>query len=95
MGDAAREEGQLARSSWNQPRRWRKRRWPTSWNTIPLRRKLRPGSDYAGAAAALAAAAKLDPDDKEVQGNLAILLEYNQDGARYGAGAKLKEAVSQ
>ncbi|MGA9039904.1 MAG: DUF3857 domain-containing protein [Terriglobales bacterium] len=94
MGDAAREEGQLA-----------VKLEPTSalaQKTLAdileydlVGRKLRPGSDYAGAAAALAAAAKLDPDDKEVQGNLAILLEYNQDGARYGAGAKLKEAVSE
>ena len=28
-------------------------------------------------------------------GNLAILLEYNEDGLRYGAGAKLREAVAE
>jgi Flp pilus assembly protein TadD len=57
-------------------------------------RKLRPGSDYAGAAAAFRAARKLDPTDKETGGNLAILLEYNADGARYGAGADLQGAVA-
>jgi tetratricopeptide (TPR) repeat protein/transglutaminase-like putative cysteine protease len=58
-------------------------------------RKLRPGSDYAGAAAAFRAAAKLDPDDKDIVENLAILLEYNQDGVRYGSGADLKGAIAQ
>ena len=58
-------------------------------------RKLRPGSDYAGAAAALRAAIKLDPTDKEIAGNLAILLEYNEEGLRYGRGAKLKEAIAE
>ncbi|HWH59634.1 MAG TPA: DUF3857 domain-containing protein [Terriglobales bacterium] len=57
-------------------------------------RKFRPGSDYAGAAAAYREAVKLDPADKETLGNLAILLEYNQFGMRYGAGAPLKDAVA-
>jgi tetratricopeptide (TPR) repeat protein/transglutaminase-like putative cysteine protease len=58
-------------------------------------RRFRPGSDYAGAAAAFCAAAKLDPDDKAIVGNLAILLEYNEDGLRYGPGAKLQDAVTE
>jgi len=58
-------------------------------------RKFRPGSDYPGAAAAFRAAAQLDPDDQEITGNLAILLEYNQEGVRYGSGAKLQEAISE
>jgi tetratricopeptide (TPR) repeat protein/transglutaminase-like putative cysteine protease len=58
-------------------------------------RKFRPGSDYAGAEAALRTAEKLDPDDKATVGNLAILLEYNRWGLRYGPGAKLKEAVAE
>jgi transglutaminase-like putative cysteine protease/Flp pilus assembly protein TadD len=58
-------------------------------------RKLRSGSDYAGAAAAFRAAAKLDPEDKAIGGNLAILLEYNEDGLRYGPGAKMQEAVAE
>jgi tetratricopeptide (TPR) repeat protein len=57
-------------------------------------RKLRPGSDFAGATAALRAARKLDPSDKESGGNLAILLEYNVDGARYGSGADLQGAIA-
>jgi tetratricopeptide (TPR) repeat protein/transglutaminase-like putative cysteine protease len=56
-------------------------------------RKFRPGSDYAGAEAAFRAAKIFDPKDKEIVGNLAILLEYNSQGERYGAGAKLKEAT--
>jgi transglutaminase-like putative cysteine protease len=56
-------------------------------------RKLRPGSDLAGAVAALRAARKLDPSDKESGGNLAIMLEYNSDAARYGSGADLQGAI--
>jgi tetratricopeptide (TPR) repeat protein/transglutaminase-like putative cysteine protease len=58
-------------------------------------RKLRPGSDFAGAVDAFRAAAKLDPDDKAIVGNLAILLEYNEDGLRYGPGAKMHDAVAE
>ena len=58
-------------------------------------RELRRGSDYAGAEAAFRGAIKLDPEDKDVFGNLAILLEYNQEGERYGPGAKMKEAVAE
>jgi transglutaminase-like putative cysteine protease/tetratricopeptide (TPR) repeat protein len=58
-------------------------------------RQYRRGSDYAGAEAAFRAAKKLDPEDKEVVGNLAILLEYNHEGERYGPGAKLKEAIAE
>jgi predicted Zn-dependent protease len=58
-------------------------------------RKFRPGSDYAGAEAALRAAEKLDSDDKATVGTLAILLEYNRWGLRYGPGAKLKDAVAE
>jgi tetratricopeptide (TPR) repeat protein len=58
-------------------------------------RRFRPGSDYAGAAAAFRAAAKLDPEEKAIVANLAILLEYNEDGLRYGPGAKLQDAVAE
>lgn len=58
-------------------------------------RKLRPGSDYAGAEAAFRAAEKLDPTDTATVANLAILLEYNRWGLRYGPGAKLKEAIAE
>jgi tetratricopeptide (TPR) repeat protein len=58
-------------------------------------RPYRRGSDYAGAEAAFRAAKKLDSDDKEIVGNLAILLEYNHDGERDAPGAKMKEAVAE
>jgi transglutaminase-like putative cysteine protease/tetratricopeptide (TPR) repeat protein len=58
-------------------------------------RRFRPGSDYAGAAAALREAEKLDPTDKANIGNLAILLEFNPIGLRYGPGAKLNEAIAE
>jgi tetratricopeptide (TPR) repeat protein len=58
-------------------------------------RKLRPGSDYAGAEAAFRKAAELDPEDKSIIANLAILLEHNRWGLRYGPGARLKAAVAE
>lgn len=58
-------------------------------------RKFERGSDYKGAEAAFRAAAKLDPNDHTIPGNLAILFEYNPDGDRYFPNAKLKEAVAE
>lgn len=57
-------------------------------------RKFRPGSDYAGAEAAFRAAEQLDRDDHATTGDLAILLEYNHEGQRYGVGAPLREAAT-
>jgi Flp pilus assembly protein TadD len=57
-------------------------------------RKFRPGSDYAGAEAAFRAAEQLDRDDHAITANVAILLEYNHEGQRYGVGAPLKEAAA-
>jgi len=57
-------------------------------------RQLTPGSDYAGAETAFRAARKLAPDDDSTAGDLAIFLEYNSWGERYGPGAKLKESVA-
>ncbi len=56
-------------------------------------RRLRPGSDYDGAAAAFRSAEKLDPDDKTIVGDLAILLEYDHWGARYGQSGPLKDSI--
>jgi transglutaminase-like putative cysteine protease/tetratricopeptide (TPR) repeat protein len=57
-------------------------------------RKLRPGADFDGAAAAFRAASQLDPDDKFVVADWAIFLEYNHDGKRYEPGAKLSESIA-
>ena len=58
-------------------------------------RKFRAGSDYSGAEVAFRNAITLDLDDETARGNLAILLEYNHEGVRYGQGAKLKEAIDE
>ncbi len=58
-------------------------------------RKLRPGSDYAGAEAAFRAAINLDPEDKTNIANLAVLLEHNHWGLRYGPGARLQDALAE
>jgi len=48
-----------------------------------------------GSEAAFHIAEKLDPEDKTTIANLAILLEYNHWGLRYGSGAKLRDAVAE
>ncbi len=58
-------------------------------------RRFRPGSDYAGAEAALRAAQKLDAEDAGITGELAILLEHDSEGRRYGEGAPLKKAIAE
>lgn len=58
-------------------------------------RPLKKGMDYAGAAAAYRKAVTLDPKDKETRANLALLLEYDEDGTRYSEKAPLKEAVAE
>jgi len=58
-------------------------------------RELRPGSDWAGAAEAYRAAERLDPDDDSIKANLAILLEYDTSGRRYGDPGKMKEAIAE
>ena len=58
-------------------------------------RQFRPGSNYTAAEAAYRAAEKLDPADKANIANLAILLEYNRWGLRYGPGARLSDAVAE
>ena len=58
-------------------------------------RKMRSGSDYVRARAAFREAERLDPEDKTITSNFAILLEYNEDGLRYGPGAKMHDAVAE
>jgi Flp pilus assembly protein TadD/transglutaminase-like putative cysteine protease len=58
-------------------------------------RRLKKGFDYDGAVAAYRKARDLDPKDKDIRANLAMLLEYDSNGERYGATAHLKEAISE
>ena len=53
------------------------------------------GMDLDGAVTAYRKAITLDPKDKETRANLAILLEYDPDGTRYGEHASLKDAVAE
>ena len=94
MGEAAREEARLAvRLDPNSALAEKTLANILEYDVVG--RKLRPGSDYAGAQAAFRAAEKLDPDDKAITANLAILLEYDDEGVRYASGAKLKEAIAE
>lgn len=93
LGEAARQEARLATQL--DPQSWIAQ--ATLGDILEhdlVGRKFRPGSDYAGAETALRAAAKLDTDDKTNIGNLAIMLEFNKWGLRYGPGAKLDEAIA-
>jgi len=58
-------------------------------------RSLRAGSDWTGAAEALRAAASLDSDDHTPAADLAILLEYDGVGRRYGRQSHMKEAIAE
>jgi transglutaminase-like putative cysteine protease/tetratricopeptide (TPR) repeat protein len=56
-------------------------------------RAIKPGMDFAGATAAYRKAIVMGPKDKDVRGNLALLLEYDSNGVRYNDKAGLLEAV--
>ena len=56
-------------------------------------RLLKKGMDYEGAIAAYKKAIALDPKDKDIRANLALLMEYDANGIRYGEHAHLKEAA--
>jgi tetratricopeptide (TPR) repeat protein len=58
-------------------------------------RPMRPGTDWSGAAEAFRAATRLEADDHSAQGNLAILLEYDSVGRRYGGQSKMKDAITE
>jgi transglutaminase-like putative cysteine protease len=94
LGSAARQEAQLAVSL--EPKSaLAQKTLAELLQYDEVGRKLRPGSDYSGAAAAFRAAQALDPDDKTITGNLAILLEYNSIGLRYGPCAPLSQAIAE
>lgn len=59
-----------------------------------LGRHLGPGFDLAGSIAAYRKARALEPKDAFVRQNLAILLEYDQQGGRY-AGVNLDPAIAE
>jgi len=56
-------------------------------------RPMESGLDRDGAIAAYRKALGLTPDDAETRANLAILLEYDHSAVRYGADARLDEAI--
>lgn len=58
-------------------------------------RSMAKGMELDGAAAAYRKALEIDPSDDKTRANLAILLEYNSLGYRYGAGARLAEAEAE
>ena len=58
-------------------------------------RVVHKGFDANGAAEAYRKALELDPKDDQTRAQLAILLEYNSAGERYGAGSKLDQAITE
>jgi len=94
LGDAARQEARLAVSLEPNSALAQK----TLANILEydqVGRKFRYGSDYQGAEAAFRAAGKLDPDDKAVVGDLALLLERDKWGFRYAPDSRLDEAIAE
>ncbi len=58
-------------------------------------RRLEKGWDPQGSEAAYRKAIELDKDDNLSRANLAILLEFNSYGDRYGPGARLADAIKE
>ena len=56
-------------------------------------RLLKKGMDFDGAVNAYKKSIALDPKETDTRANLALMLEYNTEGIRYGDHAPLKEAV--
>jgi tetratricopeptide (TPR) repeat protein len=56
-------------------------------------RLLKKGMDFDGAVSAYKKSIALDPKETDTRANLALMLEYNTEGVRYGDRAPLKEAV--
>jgi Flp pilus assembly protein TadD len=83
------------RSSLSRNPPWHKRPWRKSLEFDSVGRKMRRGSDFAGAAKAFRAAQQWDPDDPAITGDLAVLLEYNDEAEHYARNAKLDEAIAE
>jgi tetratricopeptide (TPR) repeat protein len=60
-----------------------------------LGRLRKKGFDPSGAEAEYRKALEFAPDDWQTRANLAILLEHNSSGVRYGAGARLQDAIAE
>jgi len=58
-------------------------------------REFREGFDLDGALAAFRKARALAPDDLSIRSDLAVVLQHNADGVRYGEGARLAEAIDE
>jgi Flp pilus assembly protein TadD len=92
LGEAAREEARRAVAlEPNSAGAYKTLAWVLSRDL--LGREFAKGYDRDGAEAAYRKAKELDPDDKATVGNLAILLEHDPDGTRYGTDAKMDAAI--
>lgn len=60
-----------------------------------LGRRFRKGFDRDEAAAGYRAAKDIDPKDPSIRANLAILLEHDKNGLRYGPGSELGQAIAE
>ena len=92
LGQAARTEAlkatQLDKDS---SQAWQTLAW--AWQNDTFGRLRQGDWNRTEALKALRKAVELDPDDAIAQADLAILLEYNNYGERYGAGSELPEAI--
>ena len=58
-------------------------------------REFAPGMDAEGAERAWLKAKELDPDNSQNRVNLAVLYEHDDEGIRYGARARLDDAIAE
>jgi tetratricopeptide (TPR) repeat protein len=94
LGNAARAEARIAAEA--DPKSsfaWQMLGWTLQHDELGrLRRK---GFDRDGAIAAYRKAIEIDAENWEARGDLAILLEHDANGERYGKGAQLGSAITE
>jgi tetratricopeptide (TPR) repeat protein len=93
LGDAALAEGKKAvELDSNSSQAWQALGWAYQHDT--LGRRLQGNWDAAEAESCYRRAVAADPEDAIAKADLAILLEHNRQGHRYGKGARLDEAIT-
>ena len=94
LGEAAREEARLAIKLEPQKARAHEMLGFVLQHDL-LGRALTPGSDLAGAAAALRKAKELAPDEAQIRYSLVKVLSYGDDGQQFGRNARLAETIDE
>lgn len=93
MGEAARDEARRAIALQPTATAYRNLGWTLQHDLVG--RRFKKGSDPVAAEAAYRKALEIDPTDTVARGDLAILLEHDEQGVRYGTEADLGGAITE